>query len=159
MLVKGAPGEEHTQIARFMGPTWGTPGSCRPQMGPILAPWTLLSGYAHLKWVIIAPVACCLLGASPWLQCLLIVSWTFGNSKIWNKIHVQWSSFNKVHLNMSSAKRCPFCSGLTMLIMRLFWPSSPVHTLGLTSSNGRAPHKAIIEYINHKNLCRYANEF
>ena len=33
-----------THIARFMGPTWGPPGSCRPQMGPILAPWTLLSG-------------------------------------------------------------------------------------------------------------------
>ena len=32
------------QIARFMGPTWGPPGSCRPQMCPILAPWTLLSG-------------------------------------------------------------------------------------------------------------------
>ena len=32
-----------TQIARFMGPTWGPPGSCRPQMGPMLAPWTLLS--------------------------------------------------------------------------------------------------------------------
>ena len=24
------------------GPTWGPPGSCRPQMGPMLAPWTLL---------------------------------------------------------------------------------------------------------------------
>ena len=23
-----------SQIARFMGPTWGPPGSCRPQMGP-----------------------------------------------------------------------------------------------------------------------------
>ena len=34
-----------TQIARFMGPTWGPPGSCRPQVGPMLAPWTLLSGY------------------------------------------------------------------------------------------------------------------
>ena len=30
-----------TQIARFIGPTWGPPGPCRPQM---LAPWTLLSG-------------------------------------------------------------------------------------------------------------------
>ena len=29
-----------------MGPTWGPPGSCRPQIGPMLAPWTLLSGYA-----------------------------------------------------------------------------------------------------------------
>ena len=34
----------NTQIAKFMGPTWGPPGSCRPQMGPMLAPWTLLSG-------------------------------------------------------------------------------------------------------------------
>ena len=24
-----------TQIARFMGPTWGPPGSCRPQIGSI----------------------------------------------------------------------------------------------------------------------------
>ena len=31
------------QIAKFMGPAWGPPGSCRPQMGPILAPGTLLS--------------------------------------------------------------------------------------------------------------------
>ena len=27
-----------------MGPKWGPTGSCRPQMGPMLAPWTLLSG-------------------------------------------------------------------------------------------------------------------
>ena len=43
-----------TQIARFMGPTWGPPGSCRPQMGPMLAPWTLLSRYPSCcseRWV------------------------------------------------------------------------------------------------------------
>ena len=33
-----------SQIIRFMWPTWGPPGSCRPQAGPMLAPWTLLSG-------------------------------------------------------------------------------------------------------------------
>ena len=27
-----------------MGPPWGPPGSCRPQMGPMLAPWNLQSG-------------------------------------------------------------------------------------------------------------------
>ena len=32
-----------TQIAKFMRPTWGPPGSIRPQMGPMLATWTLLS--------------------------------------------------------------------------------------------------------------------
>ena len=31
-----------SQIAKLMWPTWGQPGSCRPQMGPMLAPWTLL---------------------------------------------------------------------------------------------------------------------
>ena len=33
-----------TQITKFMGPIWGPPGSCRTEMGPMLAPWTLLSG-------------------------------------------------------------------------------------------------------------------
>ena len=41
-----------SQIAKFMGPTWVPPGSCRPQVGPMLATWTLLSGMyfteAHL---------------------------------------------------------------------------------------------------------------
>ena len=37
------------QIAKFIGPTWGPPGSCRPQVGPMLAPWILLSG-SHSKF-------------------------------------------------------------------------------------------------------------
>ena len=32
-------------IARFMGPTWRPSGADRTQVGPMLAPWTLLSGY------------------------------------------------------------------------------------------------------------------
>ena len=32
------------QIAKFRGPTWSPPGSYQHQMGPMLAPWTLLSG-------------------------------------------------------------------------------------------------------------------
>ena len=30
-----------SQIEMFMGPTWGPPWSCRPKMGPILAPMNL----------------------------------------------------------------------------------------------------------------------
>ena len=41
-----------SQIAKFMGPTWGPPGSCRPQIGPMLAPWTLLSGMLMLDIVL-----------------------------------------------------------------------------------------------------------
>ena len=33
-------------ITRFMGPTWGPSGADRTQVGPMLAPWTLLSGAA-----------------------------------------------------------------------------------------------------------------
>ena len=32
------------QVAKFTGPTWGPPVACRPQMGSMFAPWTLLSG-------------------------------------------------------------------------------------------------------------------
>ena len=37
------------QIARFMGPTWGSSGADRTQVGPMLAPWTLLSGAGFWK--------------------------------------------------------------------------------------------------------------
>ena len=37
------------QIAKFMGPKWDPPGSCRSQMGPMLAQWTLLSGTVYFK--------------------------------------------------------------------------------------------------------------
>ena len=37
-----------TQRAKFMGSTWGPPGSCRPQIGPMSASWTLLSGNAYM---------------------------------------------------------------------------------------------------------------
>ena len=33
----------NSQLARFMGLTWGPPGA--DKMGPMLAPWTFLSGF------------------------------------------------------------------------------------------------------------------
>ena len=42
-----------SQIASFMGPSWGPPRSCRPQMGPMLAPWTLLSGREMVQYACI----------------------------------------------------------------------------------------------------------
>ena len=50
-----------TQITKFMGPTWGPLGSCGPQMGPMLAPWTLLSGNVSYYWP-------CPLGFHRWRQ-------------------------------------------------------------------------------------------
>ena len=42
---------QNALIARFMGPTWNPAWANRTQMGPMLAPWTLLFGvfdYQHL---------------------------------------------------------------------------------------------------------------
>ena len=50
LKIMGKPWLLISQIARIVGPTWDPPGSCRPQMGPMLAPWILLSGmfyYSH----------------------------------------------------------------------------------------------------------------
>ena len=38
-------------IARFMGPTWGPSGADRTQVGPMLAPWTLLCGISPTHFV------------------------------------------------------------------------------------------------------------
>ena len=47
-------------IARFMRPTWGPSGADRTQVGPKLAPWTLLSG---MSWLCIRCWECLL-----WVQ-------------------------------------------------------------------------------------------
>ena len=36
-------------IAKFMGPTWGPSGADRTQVGPMLAPWILLTGLVPVK--------------------------------------------------------------------------------------------------------------
>ena len=64
-----------TQIARFMRPTWGPPGSFRPQVGPTLATWTLLSGDTYVRTVIL-------------LVCLRIVWFVKG----WHN-HCHWMLF------------------------------------------------------------------
>ena len=40
-----------TQITKFMGPTWGPPGSCRPHVGPTLAPGTFIR---YVKYISVA---------------------------------------------------------------------------------------------------------
>ena len=51
--LTGAGCRIYTQIAKFMGPIWDPPSSCRPQMGTMLVPWTLPPGYASTHWAII----------------------------------------------------------------------------------------------------------
>ena len=65
-----------SQIAKSIGPTWDPPGSCRPQMGPMLSPWTLYQG------------------SLPWLACCYMYI-------LWYKLvmrHIQTSLFNITNL-------------------------------------------------------------
>ena len=56
----------NSQIGKFMGTTWGPPGSCRPQIGPMLAPWTLLSGKAA--------------------STVMAITWTFKSPRLLNEM-------------------------------------------------------------------------
>ena len=62
------------QTTKFMGPTWGPPGPCRPQMGPMLAPWTSLSGacvVCEIGVIIGSSHGCHILGSEPSLEPIL----------------------------------------------------------------------------------------
>ena len=86
-----------SQIAKVMGPTRGPPGSCRPQMGPMSAPWTLISGFVLYNYFIIiswlwsiAPGWCA--NKQVWLlaacwQLLILIN----ESIYWR--HLLWSSY------------------------------------------------------------------
>ena len=129
------------QIAKFMGPTWGPPGSCRPQIGPMLTPWTLLSGTAwlaatteqHCKemlthWGRVTHICVVKLtiiasdnGLSPerrqaiiWTNAGILLIGPLGTNFSEILIVIQTFSLKKIRLKMSSAK-CSFCLGLNVL--------------------------------------------
>ena len=47
-----------SQIARFMGSTWGPPWDDRTQVGPMLDPWTLLSGMITISQIADNQITC-----------------------------------------------------------------------------------------------------
>ena len=81
-----------TLIARFMGPTWGPSGADRTQVGPMLVPWTLLSGKGKMR-----------LMPSHYLnQCWHIVDWTIRNRSVKSEISIEIHTLSskKMHLKM-----------------------------------------------------------
>ena len=51
-------------------PTWGPPESCRPQVGPMWAPWTLLSGWCYWLGSSVAKMNCNVLMACWEISCI-----------------------------------------------------------------------------------------
>ena len=114
--VVTAPGCIHALIARFRGPTWGPSGAARTQVGPMLAPWTLLSGWLcarqqHQKDTVV--LQCAPPQTLTWPNADSLSTWSLENniSETSTKIH-------HITLEMSSAKWWPFSWGLSVLV---FW--------------------------------------
>ena len=57
----------YSLIARFMGPTWGPSWADRTQVGPMLAPWILLSGlvWKLVDWYLVRVADCFLTHCGP----------------------------------------------------------------------------------------------
>ena len=62
------PSQRVTLIARFMGPTWGPPGAESTWVGPMLAPWTLLSGQLCKTLVVSLLLACISFSSHDYLE-------------------------------------------------------------------------------------------
>ena len=81
-----------SQIAKFMGPIWGPPGSCRPQMGSILAPWTLLSGNSPVVFQALQLITLEVFRAMHWpLASRMLVYWVLNN--ICSVSGIEWIFF------------------------------------------------------------------
>ena len=82
-----------TQISKFMGPIWSPPGSCRPLMGPMLAPWTLLSGYRIRKH---RSATCPHMPLLPtWVNFVPSMEKNYIQYKMWDEITYPFPSFNR----------------------------------------------------------------
>ena len=111
----------------------GPPGSCRPQMGPMLTPWTLLSGIViKIKlthWGRVAHMCVSnpiIIGSDNGLSpsrrqaiietnagILIIRPLGTNFREILIEVHI--FSFKKMHFKWSSGKWRPFCPGLKVL--------------------------------------------
>ena len=60
-------------ITMFMGPTWGSSGADRTQVGPMLAPWILLSGHAVGRGGGMCGILC---ERKPGLSTVMDVAWS-----------------------------------------------------------------------------------
>ena len=96
-----------TPDSKVHGPIWGPPGADRTQVGPVLAPWTLLSGTV---WYDDSPMVLNtqFVDAVSWDQCfhrlcfLAATVFSFTNSNI-TEIDIYIYICSKTYLNMLSA--------------------------------------------------------
>ena len=112
------------QIVKVNGANMGPPGSCRPQMGPMLAPWTLLSGrviqpniHTWIAWMLLGIASnwdyyCLLNWFTVFLYLYFTISWWFRfnfNDVFWVEFIENYSNCLYIpifiHHKLSSQKR------------------------------------------------------
>ena len=156
-----------------MGPTWGPPGADRTKVGPMLAPWSLLSGMLQLtNEDKVCGIICELIhwnrgthicvsnltiiasdnGVSPgrcqaiiWNKAGILLIGSLGTnfSEILNKIDT--ISFKKMYLKMPSGKWRPFCFSLNVLSeLKLWFMFSCSHYSAVCISCYIGPHYSSI---------------
>ena len=110
-------------IAKLTGPIWRPPGSCRPQMGPMLAPWTLLSGSArNLSTHYLTPF----LFSTDIMLLVLLPHWKF--SLVWYMS--LWQPMLYIAYQATNWQQ-------PSLMLHWYSQSLPIHTVCLHWSNGK----------------------
>ena len=99
-----------------MRPTWGPPGSCRPQMGLMLALWTLL-------WRVFIPYQQ-LPGYPGHSECWVINRGSASHSYMWFFIHM-YSAFNTFSLIRRYQSRWQMGSCWILSCLKVFHLRSP----------------------------------
>ena len=112
-------------MARFLGPTWGPSGADRTQVGPMLAPWTLLSGQLPLIMSGPHPALCHqrnLLLSDEMYICILVLHFRLGFTFLWlllcNSSSLPSYFANPAHSSVQGKSCSDFRSRLMWLSMR-----------------------------------------
>ena len=111
-----------------MGPTWGPPGDDRTQVGPMLPPWTLLSGMA---WSRMTDVWC---GCNEsWYLIGAVISALFCHSALHKNFEILWPWSNLsvllfIHCVFMESYQRLKCEELLLAIISLFEMINVFHT-------------------------------
>ena len=103
-------------IAKFMGPTWESPGADRTQVGPMWATWTLLSGIGSANGVLPN-------GTKPLVEPMLIYLQLGSVTCAWEQLHRKCSRIQLVtwirKLHLKFLPHLPGTHELTLYVPNL----------------------------------------
>ena len=136
-LVENGPRCNPPLIARFMGPTWGPSGADRTQVGPMLAPWNLLSGYFGLEGYLSTKCPLIGLNLSVVSRHLVWSRWNdplyakndkvpFTENLMWSMSPATWTKF----VFVGGLIHCLSCFIYLYHISRWEWNNSNIHYAG-----------------------------